>query len=92
MRTRYVPWMRGVDGHWQVLDWQEMDFCSLPKDGGGTIPLQWKSRASAEGWLRNCYAIWAKWEKDGGGEVPANWRPRPEPSPYANGLHFPREK
>jgi hypothetical protein len=67
-----------------------MDFCSLPKEGGGRIPLVWKSRASAQAWLQNCYILWAKWEKEGGGEAPAGWRPIPEPSPYDNGLPFPR--
>jgi hypothetical protein len=84
-----MPWQQGATGTWAVLDWRLMDFCSLPKEGGGNIPLAWKSRAAADAWLQNCYLIWAKWEKDGGGEVPAGWRPRPEPSPYSNGLAFP---
>lgn len=96
MRTRYMPWQLTA-GSWGLLDWAQMEFCSLAhevrtKEGMTTtvIPLAWGSRASAEAWLQTCYLIWAKWERDGGGEAPANWRPRCEPSPYANGLPFPR--
>jgi hypothetical protein len=91
-----MPWQT-VNG-WALLDWDAMELCSLPQEvttetGKTTayVQLTWKSRASAEGWLRRCYLAWAKWEKDGGGEVPANWRPRREFSPYSNGLPFPRK-
>lgn len=96
MRTRYMPWQTATG--WALLDWDEMELCSLPhtvktKQGPKTtfIPLAWTSRAAAEAWLTNCYLAWAKWEKDGGGQAPANWRPRREFSPYSNGLPFPRK-
>ena len=89
MRTRYMPWQTGKEGAWVLLDWRLMDFCSLPKEGGGRIPLTWTNRAAALAWLQKCYGIWAVWEKDGGGEVPAGWRPIKEPSPYDCGLPLP---
>lgn len=96
MRTRYMPWQTA--NGWALLDWHEMELCGLAhevKTPTGTqttnTQLTWKNRAAAEAWLRRCYLVWAKWERDGGGTPPANWRPRREPSPYSNGLPFPRK-
>jgi hypothetical protein len=87
MRTRYTPWARPhVIGGWVLLDWQQMEYCSLPDKDGKSRLLEWNSRAAAEAFLQNCYITWALWEKDGGGKPPEGWRPQPEgPSPYSLG-------
>lgn len=86
MHARYMPWYRAADGTWALLDWEQMEFCSLRDNSGRVLPLTWKSKNSAEAWLQKCYVMWALWEKDGGGTPPRDWRPRPAgPSPYSLG-------
>ncbi|OKJ78315.1 hypothetical protein AMK30_04770 [Streptomyces sp. CB02460] len=58
-----------------ILDQVVGGFCTLPDDPTAPhpslLPLEWRSRHSAEAWLRSCYTRW------GLGMVPPPpaWRP-----------------
>lgn len=75
--TRYIPTMTPDHKSWVILDLELKGYCTIPHpdDPSSLIPLEWKSRESANGWLRQCYQQWQAWEMRGGGQPPTNWRP-----------------
>jgi hypothetical protein len=92
MLARYTPFLAPDRRTWVIFDWQLFGYCTLPADGAEStlLPLEWRTRAAADGWLQRCYLMWQRWEKEGGGAPPEDWRPRPERiSPYDNGLPLP---
>lgn len=74
---RYIVTMTYDRLAWGILDRYMWDFCALPDDPKdphpNMLPLEWRSRHSAEAWLQRCYKMW------GAGLVPApvDWRPPP---------------
>lgn len=73
-----------------IIDRERYEYCALRDESGAVHPLEWISRASAQGWLQNCFRIWQAWEKNGEGEPPKRWRPHPAPivSPFDRGMKF----
>lgn len=80
MPGRYLPTLTPDQTKWVILDMETWGYCTLPDDDdpSSLLPLEWDSRAAAEGWLRNCYQQWFRWERNGGASasmVPPRWRP-----------------
>ncbi|MCY0937782.1 hypothetical protein [Streptomyces sp. H34-S4] len=68
---------------WVIYDSYMDGYCTLPDDVDAEypnlLPLEWRTRAAAEAWLRRCYAKW------GTGLVTPPWGWKPVPpvlSPY----------
>lgn len=85
MASRYVPTMTPDQTRWVILDLEMWGYCTLPDDDdpSSLLPLEWRSRAGAEAWLRQCYRTWSNWDQQGE-STPIGWRPfRREPNPFA---------
>lgn len=89
MTDRYkVIGLPGPQDKYVILDTQIFGYCTLPDtyDPSTLLPLEWKSRASANAWLQRCYRVWRRWD-NAGRPVPDNWEPYasiPRESPFAD--------
>ncbi|MCX4577955.1 hypothetical protein OHB41_33180 [Streptomyces sp. NBC_01571] len=90
MPSRYCATMTPDRRNWVILDLEMWGYCTLKDEHDNLLPLEWRSKAAADAWLRACFQQWQRWEMNGEGQAPTGWRPfiHPSLSPFQRHIRY----